>query len=431
MVLAIYFSENKIEYLITMDRIIPQEEINRVKRLRLIKVGGIIAAIVVTLILISSAFRSRVYRKDLSIGIVTKGVIESTVSASGKVIPALEERINSPISTRIIEVFHHEGEQLKAGTPLMRLDLQSTESELIKLRDEGAKRQLAIENLKLSNSTSLSNLEMQIKVKEMEVSRLKVELENERYLDSLGSGTGDRVHQVELSYNTGSLQLEQLYQQLANERKVKDSEIKAMELDMNIFMKDMEEMSRKMQDAQVTMPHDGTLTYVNNNIGQQISMGEHIATIANLNHFSIIGNIADSYADRVSVGNRATVKIGKTTIEGTINTVTPISKDGVISFTVKLDDDQNISLRSGVRTDVYVKGSILDDVIRIPNGSYYIGPAVYNMFVVEGDKLVQRNVTLGGSNWEYVEVVSGLSLGEEVVTSDMKEYINNKTLKLN
>ncbi|MDE6093164.1 MAG: HlyD family efflux transporter periplasmic adaptor subunit, partial [Muribaculaceae bacterium] len=173
-----------------------------------------------------------------------------------------------------------------------------------------------------------------------------------------------------------------------------------------------------------------TLTYVNNNIGQQISMGEHIATIADLSHFSVNGDIADSYADRVVVGNRATVKIGKTTIDGTINTVSPMSKSGVMAFTVKLDDDQNPSLRPGVRTEVYVKGNILDDVVRIPNGSYYTGPAVYDMFVVEGDELVKRKVTLGGSNWEYVEVVSGLQPGEEVVTSDMKDYANNKTLKL-
>lgn len=413
-----------------MDKAIPQEEINRAKRKRWMKIGGVIAGVVVVIVIVSSMFRGSVSRKSLSIGQVSTGTIESTVSASGRVISALEERINSPISTRIMEVFHREGEELKEGTPLMRLDLQSTEAELGKMRDEGEKRRLALEKLRLSNETSLSNLAMQIKVKEMEVSRLKVELQNERYLDSLGSGTGDRVHQVELSYNTGSLQLEQLRQQLANERRVKDAELQGMELDLSIYAKDLEEMSRKMQDAQVTMPHDGTLTYINNNIGQQIGMGEHIATIADLSHFSVNGEIADSYADRVVVGNRATVKIGKTTIDGTINTVSPMSKSGVMAFTVKLDDDQNSSLRPGVRTDVYIKGNILDDVVRIPNGSYYTGPAVYDMFVVEGDELVKRKVTLGGSNWEYVEVVSGLKPGEEVVTSDMKEYVNSNSLKL-
>ena len=50
---------------------------------------------------------------------------------------------------------------------------------------------------------------------------MEVELRNERYLDSLGSGTTDKVRQAELNFNTGKLELEQLRQQYANESKVK------------------------------------------------------------------------------------------------------------------------------------------------------------------------------------------------------------------
>ena len=42
---------------------------------------------------------------------------------------------------------------------------------------------------------------MQIKVSAMKLSRMKVELRNEHYLDSLGAGTTDKVRQAELSYN--------------------------------------------------------------------------------------------------------------------------------------------------------------------------------------------------------------------------------------
>ena len=46
---------------------------------------------------------------------------------------------------------------------------------------------------------------MQIKVSEMKLARMKVELRNEQYLDSLGAGTTDKVRQAELSYNTSRL----------------------------------------------------------------------------------------------------------------------------------------------------------------------------------------------------------------------------------
>ena len=43
-------------------------------------------------------------------------------------------------------------------------------------------------------------MEMNLKVSRMELDRKAVELRNERYLDSLGAGTTDKVRQVELDY---------------------------------------------------------------------------------------------------------------------------------------------------------------------------------------------------------------------------------------
>lgn len=39
----------------------------------------------------------------------------------------------------------------------------------------------------------------------MKLARMKVELRNEHYLDSLGAGTTDKVRQAELSYNVAQL----------------------------------------------------------------------------------------------------------------------------------------------------------------------------------------------------------------------------------
>ena len=46
------------------------------------------------------------------------------------------------------------------------------------------------------------------------------------------------------------------------------------------------------------------------------------------------------------------------------------------------------------------------------------------------DRLEQRHVTLGESNPDYVEVLSGLVEGESVVISDMKDYQTYKSLKI-
>ena len=385
----------------------------------------------VVLSVLISLMRTGVKEKDLVFSTVDQGTIEVSVSASGKVVPAFEEIINSPINTRILEVYKKGGDSVDVGTPILKLDLQSAETEYKKQLDEEQMKRYQLEQLEVNNSTYLSDLEMQVKVSEMKLNRMEVELRNERYLDSLGSGTTDRVHQAELNFKTGKLQLEQLRQQLANERKVKAADLNVKQLEYEIFRKSLAETKRTLDDAQVRSPRKAILTYINNQIGAQVGEGTQIAVISDLSHFKVEGEIADTYGDRVAASGRAIVKIGSEKLEGQVSSVTPLSKNGVISFTVQLEDDSNRRLRSGLKTDVYVMNAVKEDVMRVANASYYVGRGEYDLFVRDGEgQLVKRKVQLGDSNFEYVEVVSGLKPGDQVVVSDMSQYKNKNKLKL-
>lgn len=414
-----------------MDREIPKEVLKKERNRRILKYGGIGGGCIALILILFSLMRSSVKEKDLVFSEVSKGTIEVSVSASGKVVPAFEEIINSPINTRILEVYKKGGDSVNVGTPILKLDLQSAKTEYDKLLDEEQMKRYQLEQLKVNNSTYLSDLEMKVKVAEMKLNRMKVELRNERYLDSLGSGTMDRVHQAELNFETGKLELEQLHQQLANERKVKAADLKVKQLEYEIFLKGLAETKRTLDEAQIRSPRKAILTYINNQIGAQVNEGSRIAVISDLSHFKVEGEIADTYGDRVAAGGKAVVKIGSEKLEGQVSSVTPLSKNGVISFTVQLEDDSNRRLRSGLKTDVYVMNAVKEDVLRIANSSYYVGRGDYQLFVLDGsDELVKRKVRLGDSNFEYVEVVSGLQPGDRVVISDMSQYKNKNKLKL-
>ncbi len=415
-----------------MDREIPKEVLAGERRRRFIKWGIAAAAVIAVVIVLLSTMRKSVNAADIIIASADKGTIETSVNASGRVVPAFEEIINSPIATKIVEVYRREGDSVNQGTPLLLLDLQSAQTDVDNARDEGRRLALGMEQTRLNNHTYLTNLEMNIKVKEMDVNRKRVEVANERRLDSLGSGTGDRVREAELAYNTGKLELEQLRQQLENERGVREAEMQIKALELDIFQKSFAEKQRMLDDARILSPRAATLTYVNNEIGKQVSMGEKVAVISDLSHFKVNAEIADSYGDRVAVGSRAVVRIGRVKLDGHVSNVTPLSKNGVIAFTVMLDNDDNDRLRSGLKTDVFVMCDIKDDAVRIPNGSYFKGPGEYQMFVLTSDnELEKRPVTLGDSNYEFVEVVKGLSTGDRVVISDMSNYTNSNKLKIN
>lgn len=414
-----------------MDREIPKEVRNKERNKKIIRFSAIGVVAVVGIALLISLMRTGVQKKDLVLSAVDKGTIEVSVSASGKVAPAFEEIINSPINTRIVEVYKKGGDSVNVGTPILKLDLQSTETDYNKLLDEEQMRRYKLEQAKVNSQTKLSDMAMQIKVSEMKLARMKVELRNEYYLDSLGAGTTDKVRQAELSYNTSKLELEQLKQQYANEKLVAAAELKVQELDFNIFRKGLAETKRTLDDAQIRSPRKAILTYINNQIGAQIPQGGQVAIISDLSHFKVEGEIADTYGDRVAVGGKAIVKIGSEKLEGTVSSVTPLSKNGVISFSVQLTEDNNKRLRSGLKTDVYVMNAVKEDVMRIANASYYVGRGEYELFVMTSeDEIVKRKVQLGDSNFEHVEVLEGLKPGDRIVVSDMSQYKNKNKLKV-
>ena len=415
-----------------MDREIPKEVRNKQRNKKIIRYGGIGVASVIVISVLISFMRTGVKTKDLVFSTVDKGTIEVSVSASGKVVPAFEEIINSPINTRIVEIYKKGGDSVDIGTPILKLDLQSVETDYKKLLDEEQMRSYKLNQLRVNNQTKLNDLAMKIKVSAMQLNRKKVELRNEQYLDSLGSGTTDKVRQAELSYNVAQLEYEQLEQQYDNEKEVLAAEYKVQELDFSIFRKGLAEMKRTLDDAQIRSPRKAILTYINNQIGAQVSQGSQLAVISDLSHFKVEGEIADTYGDRVAAGGKAIVKIGSEKLEGTVSSVTPLSKNGVISFTVQLNEDNNRRLRSGLKTDVYVMNAVKEDVMRIANASYYVGRGEYELFVRNSDKeIVKRKVQLGDSNFEFVEVASGLQPGDQVVVSDMSNYKNKNKLKLN
>ena len=415
-----------------MDREIPKEVRNKERNKKIIRYGGIGVASVIVISVLISFMRTGVKTKDLVFSTVDKGTIEVSVSASGKVVPAFEEIINSPINTRIVEIYKKGGDSVDIGTPILKLDLQSVETDYKKLLDEEQMRSYKLNQLRVNNQTKLNDLAMKIKVSAMQLNRKKVELRNEQYLDSLGSGTTDKVRQAELSYNVAQLEYEQLEQQYDNEKEVLAAEYKVQELDFSIFRKGLAEMKRTLDDAQIRSPRKAILTYINDQIGAQVSQGSQLAVISDLSHFKVEGEIADTYGDRVAAGGKAIVKIGSEKLEGTVSSVTPLSKNGVISFTVQLNEDNNRRLRSGLKTDVYVMNAVKEDVMRIANASYYVGRGEYELFVRNSDKeIVKRKVQLGDSNFEFVEVASGLQPGDQVVVSDMSNYKNKNKLKLN
>ncbi|MDE6573791.1 MAG: efflux RND transporter periplasmic adaptor subunit [Muribaculaceae bacterium] len=177
-----------------MDRQLTNKEIRNERRKKLLRTGiPAVAAIALAAWGISALGVKSVKASSLSFSGVDKGDIDVSISASGRIVPAYEEIIISPIDSRILSVRHTAGDIVEAGEPLLTLDLQAAGIAAQKLSDQLRMKKLELEQQLVGDNTALAKLEMEIKVRKMNVQKLEAELRNERYMDSLCSGTTERA----------------------------------------------------------------------------------------------------------------------------------------------------------------------------------------------------------------------------------------------
>ncbi len=414
-----------------MDRKLSEEEIGKRRKKRILRFAGLAVGLIVLTVAAYNFSRTTVNAETIDMAVVGYGDIEPSVAATGIVVPAVEEMIVSPISSCIRQVLHQSGDCVDEGTPLLLLDTQDVQNEYRRMSDELQMCQSQLRRLKVNNKTALDDISMKIKVAEMKLDRLEAELRNECYLDSLGTGTHDKVKEAEFSCKTSRLELEQLRQQLENETEVRASDEYEKQLEINIAVRNLAETDRLLEDARIRSPRQAVITYILDEVGVQVSQGSKLAVVSDLNHFKINATIADTYNEYVTSGAKVLVKIGSDRIDGKVGNVSPQSSDGTIAFTVVLHDDSHKRLRSGLKADVHVVNSVRKNVLSIPNASFYVGPGEYSMFVkADENTLEKRIVRFGECSHDKVEVISGLESGDCVVISDMKKFQSVNSVKL-
>lgn len=414
-----------------MDKTIDKKEIYLERRKRLL-LWGIPAAVgIAALSVLLYNIAPTVSSRDITVGTAERGPIEITVAATGRIVAAYEEIINSPVESRVLSVYAQPGDSVKAGMPLLLLDLEQEQTELGKLQDARTMQEQQLRQMQLSNMTDISDLEMQIKVSEMNVSRQRIEVENERRLDSIGSGTGDRVRQAETAYRAGVLELEQLRTRLRNERQRASAAEKSQRLNVSTADRDIALMEKTIHRGSIPAPLDGVLTYITTDLGTRVGAGEKVAVVADLSSFKVIGEVPEGSSDRVQPGAAVTIRISGAQFTGTVSNITPQARQGVVSFVVRLDNPRDSRLRSGARAELQVSFDYKSEVLRVPNGAFYKGEGDYRMFVFDSkDRAVRRSIRVGDGNRDYVEILDGLKPGDKIIISDTEHYSNKNKLKI-
>jgi len=371
-----------------------------------------------------------VKRSTFTISIAEVGAIEATVPASGIVTPEYEVAISSPVSAKIEQVMFNAGEKVLVGQSVLRLNKEASLLAFEKLNEEQHVNRNKINQLSLGLQKSLNELKTQYSIKQMKISSLETALGHEQSLLAIGGSTDENVKQARLTLNVAQLELIQIKNQIENQKAMMQADLKSLGYEINIREKDIKGVSDKLKNAAISSPRNGVITWVNNKIGAEVNEGEELVRIADLSSYKVEASISDTYADEIKAGRTAFVRINKIDLRGIISNVQPAVENGTVKFSISLGNKNSKLLRSNLKVDVFVITSYKENTIRVKNGAAFNGSEVQNVFVLEGEHAISRKVKIGESNLDYVEVLSGVKAGEQVITSEMQDFIHLSKVKI-
>lgn len=413
-----------------MDRELPEEFIRRRKYRRLTTAVIAVLGIFLTFIGFRSLLTPRIEKSRIITSVAETGPLEATVSASGLVVPKYEQAISSPIETNIISVYHKAGEKIRRGDQIVKLNKEFLQLNYEKLKDElGLKK-----SKKLQQEISLNNARLQSEAN-FEISELSVRHNEEKYkreehLFKIGGTTKGSLEEARLSLEISRRDMERLKAQIGNEGRLYKAQLTELELEIRIQENKLREIERQLEMADIKAEQDGIITWINENAGASVRPGEKVVSIADLSSFQIQASISDIHAAKLFIAAPVRIKLNDTFLNGSITAINPAVTEGIITFMVALDDNAHPLLRPNLRVEVFVITSLKKNVVRVKNGPFYNGSVDQNVFVIKKDKAVRRKVETGESNFDFVEIKQGISPGETVIVSDMRDYDNMEEIKL-
>ncbi|QNE39081.1 HlyD family efflux transporter periplasmic adaptor subunit [Hymenobacter sp. NBH84] len=390
-----------------------------------------VVAVGAALVAFRTVLQPSIRRPEILTATVDTGPVEASLTAAGLLIPAHEAVLTSPIASTVRRVVRQVGQPVQPGQPILELDKELTATELAKLEDAQQQNRNKHDQLRLTLERALNDLQSQEQVQRVKVGSLQSALRDEQYLLKIGGGTAESVRQAELNLKVAQLELRRLQEQIGNQRRANAADVRELGYTMQMQQRSIAELAGKLTQADISSPRPGVLTWVNEDLGSTVRQGDVLARVADLSSFRVRATIADTYAGQLSPGGAVVVRLNNDTdLRGTIGTISPAADKGVVTFYAQLAQDHHPDLRPNLRADVFVVTKAHPKAVRVKNGPFYQGGREQPVFVVKDGWAERRTVRFGDSNFDYVEVISGLRPGEQIVLSDMKEHQDTPRLRI-
>jgi len=405
-----------------MDREIDPTEIRRRTIRRVVVTGAAGALCWFAVATLFGLLRPGVAANEIRTARVTRGPVAEVIDATGTVVPAAETVLSSPIETRVVEVLAKPGAVLEPGDPILRLDTSASRLAVDRLVDRVGLKESERTQLRLTLEKELFELETRAEQQQLDAEVLDHRLNQQQALAREGLISAELLRQTEAEAKKATLSWKQSMRQIENARKTGEARLQAVDLDLRILRNELEQAERELELATAKAETAGILTWIVDEAGVTLQRGQVFARIADQSSWRVEASTSDIHASRLRPGMPVEVRLSGDVVPGTIASVNPAIENGAARFEVRLDEPSHPSLRNSQRVEVSVIGGERTDVLKVERGPFATGARREQVFVIHGKEADRQEITIGAFGRDEIEILSGLSEGDEIIISNTSEF---------
>lgn len=395
-----------------------------------IAAAAALAALLVWIVLGTTANTMTVDASDITISDVTRGKFDDYVRLNGQVLPIQVVQISPEEGGIVREKVVEEGTRVRKGDVILRLsnsnlDLQilNAEAELAEKQNLLRNTQVAMQQDRLNNRTEQATLDTDCDRK-----RRAYEQNARLYKERLISK--EVYLQSREDYNLALRKQSLISQRLKQDSIYRHVQMAQMEDNLDNMRKNVLLVRDRKNKLEVRSAIDGELGLLDVELGQNIAAGQNIGQINDLSDFKVQAQIDEHYIDRVRPGLSASFSRDGKTYLLRVRKVYPEVRNGTFRTDFVFVGERPAQMRSGQTFYVELALGKSQQATLIPRGTFFQTTGGNWIFVLDksGRKAYRRNISIARQNPQYYEVTDGLEPGERVITSGYEAFKDNDVL---
>ena len=395
-----------------------------------IAAAAALAALLVWIVLGTTARTMTIDATDITISDVTRGKFDDYVRLNGQVLPIQVVQISPEEGGIVREKVVEEGTRVRKGDVILRLsnsnlDLQilNAEAELAEKQNLLRNTQVAMQQDRLNNRTEQATLDTDCDRK-----RRAYEQNARLYKERLISK--EVYLQSREDYKLARRKQSLISQRLKQDSLYRHVQMSQMEDNLDNMRKNVLLVRDRKNKLEVRSAIDGELGLLDVELGQNIVAGQNIGQINDLSDFKVQAQIDEHYIDRVRPGLSASFSRDGKTYRLRVRKVYPEVRNGTFRTDFVFVGERPAQMRSGQTYYVELALGKSQQATLIPRGTFFQTTGGNWIFVLDksGRKAYRRNISIARQNPQYYEVTDGLEPGERVITSGYEAFKDNEVL---